>query len=248
MTASALGAQRDVVVAGRFCGPPQSGNGGYVCGLLAEALGGSHVVATLKAPPPLDEALSLRSDGETATLWRGDVEIGAAARSQVDLTPPAAPSLAEATDAATRYVGLDGFTFDTCFVCGPRREPGDGLRIFAGEVAGDADLYAAPWTPDASLVEEGRVPARYVWAALDCPGYFALGEPGLPALLGRLAARVERTPEPGERCVVVGWRRGEERRKRFAGSAVYGEDGAPIAVADAIWIALKPQGNEAEAT
>ena len=27
------------IIRKRFCGPPNSGNGGYVCGLLANALG-----------------------------------------------------------------------------------------------------------------------------------------------------------------------------------------------------------------
>ncbi len=229
---------REVVVAGRYCGPPQSGNGGYVSGLMAEALGGSNVAATLKAPPPLDTPLTLKTEGGTAVLLHGDTEVGRAERKEVTLQAPPPPNLADAEDAAKRYPGLEGFTFDTCFVCGPAREPGDGLRIFAGGVAGEENLYAAPWTPDPTLAENGAIPARYVWSALDCPGYFALGERGLPALLGRLSARVDRTPRPGERCMVTAWRRGEERRKRFAGSALYGEDGTLLAIADAIWIAL----------
>ena len=34
----------------RFCGPPDSGNGGYVAGLLARELGGSDVPVTLRLP------------------------------------------------------------------------------------------------------------------------------------------------------------------------------------------------------
>ena len=41
------------IIRKRFCGPPNSGNGGYVCGLLANALGEPAQV-TLHAPPPLD--------------------------------------------------------------------------------------------------------------------------------------------------------------------------------------------------
>ena len=35
----------------RFCGPPNSGNGGYVCGTLARCIPGAAEV-TLRAPPP----------------------------------------------------------------------------------------------------------------------------------------------------------------------------------------------------
>ena len=43
-------------IAERFCGPPNSGNGGYVCGLLAKHLTGT-VTVRLKAPPPLKTKL-----------------------------------------------------------------------------------------------------------------------------------------------------------------------------------------------
>ena len=42
----------------RFCGPPNSGNGGFVCGLVAEHIGRSAEV-TLRAPPPLGRQLSI---------------------------------------------------------------------------------------------------------------------------------------------------------------------------------------------
>ena len=41
------------IIRKRFCGPPNSGNGGYVCGLLANAMAEPCQV-TLHAPPPLD--------------------------------------------------------------------------------------------------------------------------------------------------------------------------------------------------
>jgi len=47
-----------VMVSRRFCGPPQSGNGGYVCGLLGAQLATTATVRLL-APPPLDVPLRL---------------------------------------------------------------------------------------------------------------------------------------------------------------------------------------------
>ena len=38
----------------RFCGPPNSGNGGYVCGLLAAHIDGGAEI-TLRVPPPLEQ-------------------------------------------------------------------------------------------------------------------------------------------------------------------------------------------------
>src|SRR5438552_14612416 len=43
---------RSVVIERRFCGPPNSANGGYVCGLLAAHIDGNAEI-TLLAPPPL---------------------------------------------------------------------------------------------------------------------------------------------------------------------------------------------------
>jgi hypothetical protein len=45
-----------IIIDKRFCGPPNSGNGGYVCGRLARHIPGAAEV-TLRAPPPLDTPL-----------------------------------------------------------------------------------------------------------------------------------------------------------------------------------------------
>jgi hypothetical protein len=55
-------------------------------------------------------------------------------------------------------------------------------------------------------------------------------------LLGRMAAEVERLPAPGEPHVVVGWRVGEDGRKRFAGSALLTAAGEALARARSTWI------------
>ena len=56
------------------------------------------------------------------------------------------------------------------------------------------------------------------------------------AVLGRLAARLVSPVRPGERCVVVGWPLGEDGRKLYSGTALYGEGGALKAFARATWI------------
>ena len=53
-----------IIIDKRYCGPPNSGNGGYVCGLLASHIEGSAEI-TLRAPPPLGRPLNIvgRVDG-----------------------------------------------------------------------------------------------------------------------------------------------------------------------------------------
>jgi hypothetical protein len=54
-------------------------------------------------------------------------------------------------------------------------------------------------------------------------------------LLGRITARLAGRVRVGERCVVIGWPIGAEGRKRFAGTAVFGADGALRGIARAVW-------------
>ena len=79
-----------------------------------------------------------------------------------------------------------------------------------------------------------------VWAALDCPGAFAIGfGAGRTSVLGRLHAHVLDVPAAEERCVVMGWPLpGSEGRKQLAGTALFG-DGRLLAVARSTWILLE---------
>ena len=115
----------------RFRGPPESGNGGYSCGVLAEGVSGVATV-TLRLPPPLDRPLTLGGDGEQSRLSDGENIVGEATRSTLDLEVPEAPGLEVAVEAARHYAGFESHPFPGCFVCGPERAPGDGLRIFPG--------------------------------------------------------------------------------------------------------------------
>lgn len=233
-----------VVIESRFNGPPESGNGGYSCGLLARYLDGPAEV-TLRRPPPLGRPLAVLR-GEGVRLLDGQDLVAEAAPVEVDDPPHGPVGAADAEAAVARFPFFHGHPFPTCFVCGPAREPGDGLRIFPGAVEGAGDLYAASWTPDASLAEGGAaLPVELVWAALDCPTSVpvanAPSEAGdqRPIMLGRLAARVDAPVEPGRRHVVTAWPVSVDGRKRQAGSAIYTEGGELRAVARATWIELK---------
>ena len=240
-----------IIINKRYCGPPNSGNGGYVCGRLARHIAGGAEV-TLRAPPPLDKPL----DAVAATTDHGSFATA----------PPSSPPVAANVELAR----LEKASFDearaaerltpvkphehplpTCFVCGPARTQGDGLRIFAGPLARQSQngsaVLAATWIPDPTLVaEDGLVAPEFLWSALDCPtGYAANYNPEsgsserTPILLGRMSARIAARPRPGERCVITAWEAGRDGRKRVAEAAAFGEAGQLLAVARATWIAVE---------
>ncbi|MGB2694849.1 MAG: hypothetical protein WBD55_06625 [Dehalococcoidia bacterium] len=230
-----------VTIARRFCGPPDSGNGGYVCGVLASFVDGPAEV-TLRAPPPLEHALTVeRLDGGGAALRDGDDIVAEASPATFDVEVPAPVDIATAQEAARHSLALDDKSpFRTCFVCGSQRDESDGLRIFPGLVDGPTTV-AAPWTPDASLADDrGFVRPEFVWAALDCPSGFGTGfGPETLAVLGKLAAKAVTPVEVGRRYVVMGWSLGSEGRKLYGGSALFAEDGALCAYARATWVMLR---------
>jgi len=230
---------KTVSIAPRFCGPSRSGNGGYVCGLLAKQLEGT-VSVRLFAPPPLETALTLQSDVDSAKLLDGETLLGEARRATLDLEPPVAPTLDEALAASEKYTGFDYHPFPACFVCGPRRNVDDGLRIFTGAAEGSG-LVASPWHVHSSLAVDGKIPDEIIWAALDCPGAFAV-MPDMrekAVVLGQLTARIESSVSVGQHCVVIGWPIGRDGRKYVAGSAVFDDKGGLIAVAKATWIEVE---------
>jgi hypothetical protein len=217
-----------MIVPGRYNGPPDSANGGYACGLVAGLLGGVAEV-TLRLPPPLDRELDVvRADGRVE-IRDGDALVAEGERVELDVEVPEPVSVKAAEHASTRYEGFVHHAYNTCFVCGPKRE--DGLGVYAGPVEDRPGLLAAPWTPGEDVRPE------LVWAALDCPSGWAVDDfQREGVLLGRMAAEVDRLPAPGEPHVVLGWRIGEDGRKRYAGSALLTAGGEVLARARSTWI------------
>lgn len=219
----------DITFYPRFRGPLASANGGYACGRLAGFVPGDTVEITLRLPPPLERPLEVRTDGETTLLLDGEAVVAEGRAATLDLDPPARVSVTEAEAARERHVRGWSPDFRECFVCGDR-ESGDGLRIRVGSVAGREPLHAAPW-----VVTESR--PEIVWAAIDCPGAYAVGAEGRGGVvLGRMTTRGARVPDVGEVCVVAAWPLGEDGRKLFAGTALFAEDGELLALARQVWI------------
>lgn len=243
-----------IIIDKRYCGPPNSGNGGYVCGRLARHIPGGAEV-TLHAPPPLDRRLDVIASSDGAWELRDDAKVLATGRpARVELARLETANFDEA-EAAELLAPANPreHPLPTCFVCGPARAQGDGLRIFAGPLLRRSEngsaVLAATWTPDQTLAaEDGFVAPEFLWSALDCPTGYACSydrERGsfdqTPILLGRMSARIEMRPLPGERCIITAWEAGRDGRKRVAEAAAYGETGILLAVARATWIAVDRQ-------
>ena len=178
-------ARQTIVIERRFHGPPESGHGGYTCGLLARETEGAAQVS-LRSPAPLERPLTLERDDERLLLRDGGTIVADAQPTTLELDPPPHVELADAQAASSRCLGSTHHPFPTCFGCGPNRPDGDGLRLFPGPVE-DRDVVACVWRPDPGLAHgAGKVRPEFAWAALDCPTAFACDPDGTPIVLARL--------------------------------------------------------------
>lgn len=233
---------RQVTIKHQFRGPPNSGNGGYVCGLVAREIKGPATVA-LRALIPLDTPLNLDGTGLLTRLTGGDGTLIAEGSSAEIALPetPVPPSLEAARDAGQRCLMTEKPFHPPCFTCSSLRPDGDGLRILPGQIEGaPAGHIACTWTPHAAFAgPDGVVPEEIVWAALDCPGSIAWivksGSGG--GLLGTMTSEVLRRPRAGEETIVMAWPIEQQGRKFLAGVALFSADGALMARGSQIWIA-----------
>lgn len=220
-----------LVIDARHNGPPGSGNGGWTSGLVAGAVGAVDglVEITLRKPPPLETELALTATADGWAVRDPQQTLIASAVRRADDIPAVAPvSRTEALAASGRYAGHTDHPFPTCFVCGPQRP--DGLRIFPGRL------------PDGRTAATFIVPTdlspAVLWAALDCPGGWAVIDRDQAFVLGRYAVAVDALPEPDDECVVVGEPVRREGRKALVRSSLYAPDGTLLARGEATWIAV----------
>ncbi|MEZ4777565.1 MAG: hypothetical protein R3D00_30600 [Bacteroidia bacterium] len=228
-----------ITVNSRFCGPPDSANGGYISGRVGAYFDGPAEV-TLRIPPPLDLPMEVvrESNDYLRVLW-GDILVAEAKPADISLDIPNPPGFEEAKDAVPFYTGFQHHAFPRCFVCGPDRKAGDGLNIFPGRVK-DREMVASPWVPDVSLDDgQGFAKREFVWSALDCPGAFAAVDSYGPILLGRFTAELVAPVVIGQPHIVIGWKEGQEGRKLHSGTAVFTAEGKLCGAAKAIWFLPK---------
>lgn len=230
---------QSLTVPARFCGPPDSGNGGYTCGLVAQELG-SVMECTLRSPVPLDVPLHIDRSQSGGVLRNGDKVIVEAKPTTIAVVPPAPIDLETATTAMASSLALDArHPFPTCFVCGPKRKVLDGLRIFPAALG--ETLYVATWLPAAEFGDTQQLlRPEFLWAALDCPTGFAAGFPIVGKLVtGRLAVEQLQPISVSGLCLLLSWPLGIEGRKHFSAACLYQQEKL-CAVAQATWIRLEP--------
>lgn len=176
--------------------------------------------------------MQLERDGASTVVRRGEVRIAQASSAEpiTDSPGPDPVSYTEAVAAGEHYPGLTDHPFPTCFSCGTDRDPGDALCLRPGPLT--EGVFAAAWTPR-------EVTEEIVWAALDCPGGWALGVGGRPMVLGTMTAEVNELPGVGQECVVMSWRTGGEGRKHTAATALYAGT-RRLAQARSVWIEIDP--------
>jgi hypothetical protein len=249
-----------ITVPSKFNGPPARGNGGYSCGVVAEAFDGPAAVS-LRRAVPLDEPLDLRTSENGSLCGFAGNELVAEAIAAPPLAPWSGPavSLTEARVAHERFDAPSDGTFDHCFVCGRARP--DGFGIFSGplgdggraatsalgddrraepDASGDrphderhngGDVVASPWTPPTWATDsDGAVRPEFVWAALDCPGYFALHGTDLTvAYLARQQVEILTPLRAGVEYVAVGRALERSGRKGLAATAILDPGGEVLA-------------------
>ena len=145
-----------IIIDKRYCGPPNSGNGGYVCGRLARHIPGGAEV-TLRAPPPLDKQLDVVATDDGLWELRDGATVVATGRpASVELTRLETASFDEAlcsraADAgqATRASAADVFRVRSCKGAGrwPAhfcRTAGASIPECFGCARGDLDTGSDP--------------------------------------------------------------------------------------------------------
>jgi hypothetical protein len=216
-------------------------NGGFAFGTFAGLVGGTAKV-TLHQKGPLETDLSAEITAGRAQVLAGGVLVAVAeAVEPFVLEPPVKPTAAQAEAARERHP-LRGVRhpLSDCVVCGPERR--DGLGVTPGPLESDPDILAAPFRPTAGYAVEGLVRPAAIWGALDCPSYSAADlRTRRFCLLGSLEAHQVRPVEVTESLVVVGWIRDVGNRSVHTASAMIDEDGAVVASARAVWVAVRHQ-------
>jgi hypothetical protein len=230
----------ETVIAARFNGPPGSGNGGYTCGILGSLIGDTAEV-TLRKPPTLDKTMTVREGARGLSLFDGETVVANGRAGTLEMEIPPVPSEQQLLDAQAGFLEARAdYGFTTCFVCGPDRAHGDGMRIFPARIAGQ-EIVGGHWTPGSDLAgEDGVVDTRVVWAALDCPTFFGASLRGSPkqSVLGRMTAQIHRPIHAEQTYTIIGWPIDRNGRRTTGGSAVFTADGDLCAESMGVWLEI----------
>jgi len=227
-----------LIIDPRYCGPRSLGHGGYFAGLLAPAISNTTEV-TLRSPIPVGAPINVSSSetGVTAYTLAGTL-IAETVGVEAALTPCPTVSLPSARLSEARSHELPHHNVE-CFACGRRRPSHDGLGLTPGETG--AGIVACTWTPKIEFsATTDFVSPEFAWAALDCPGAYALPTPNM-VMLGRITASLcgrIRLLEPHVVCARLSKQLGP---RFFTDSAIYTASGELRAMAHSIWFEVSPE-------
>jgi hypothetical protein len=226
----------------RFRGFESGALGGYAAGAVVAGRIDGPAEVNLRSLPPMgrDLKLSERGDDGGLALHDGETLVLEAKPTPFELEIQLPPEMSEAEEARNRLIHDElGHLYPSCFTCGPDREAGDGLRLFMGRSRADADVLVAAWTPDPALAESGdAIPTEMVWAALDCPSIWAIGEfpeGGFNVLARQRVESLEPVPV-GEPSVVTAWPIERDGRKHLTGVAIHDADGRLLARGESLLV------------
>ena len=225
---------KKITIDPRHQGPFGAANGGYVAGLLGDALRGAPNSVRIHRPVPVGTPVYVYRRGDTAFIRHSDQTVATAELTHAPIPTTELVSVAEVLTAPDPEIDLG--MFSACFVCGQPTPDGLGVRAKALPDG----RFAAVWRPEESRHITGpKVPAIYLRSALDCPGGFAaLTANETLALTGTLTSSIEFLPDADGTLIVVGEATYAEGRKLGAVSTIYTESGELVATASAVWIAI----------
>jgi hypothetical protein len=226
----------------RFRGFESGALGGYAAGAVVAGRIDGPAEVNLRSLPPIGRELKLSEQGDDGGLALLDEKtlVLEAKPAPFELEIPPPPGLTEAEEAGHRLIHDElGHPYPSCFTCGPDREAGDGLRLFMGSLRADADLLVAAWTPDQSLAESAdAIPTEMIWAALDCPSIWAVGEfpeGGFNVLARQRVESLGQVPV-GEPSIVTAWPIEQDGRKHLSGVAIHDRDGQLLARGESLLV------------
>ena len=233
-------------LATQFCGPPHSGNGGYFCGLIAEHFT-QPLSIRLKAPPPLNTRLTIEGDDHNAEVMAGPQTI--ASLKFVHAPPEASPPIALEDARNISDEGLQNsrvnHPFPNCFVCGPKRQTQDGMRIFTGP-SQNKTLYAAHWYAEPCWSSDGTyIDTRFIWAAMDCPSsgpaFATTLDPHsqIAYVLGTLELHIEHKPKIRNHYIITCTLDEDNGKVYKTRVSLYDEEHKLHARGAAVWVQVK---------
>ncbi|MDV6235567.1 hypothetical protein CH379_008010 [Leptospira ellisii] len=235
-----------ITISSKFCGPPLSGNGGFSAGSAAKKLNSLSSTVKIKAPIPLNVELGLSFDPDAYSalvdISSGSVAVEAEPAPDFRLDLPQPVSQDAIAEASKNYLGFVEHPFPSCFVCGPERKERDGMRIFSGKIPdqpGFKHLHAANWEPWKELGDDsGLIRKEVIWAALDCPGGFAVSvEDPQMIVLAKLSGRILVPIRAEESYRILSWEINRNRRVRTAGTAIFkGKEDVCVAYSEGGWM------------